>query len=221
LRKASNKPIIAVICAGSAVDVSAIESYADAIVYAWYPGEQGGNAFADILFGKVSPSGKLPLTFYQSLNDVPDYSDYNMKGRTYRYFNGKVQYPFGYGLSYTSFDYSWNQQPGKINSLKDTITFLVNVKNTGEIDGDEVVQAYIQYPNLERMPLKELKSFKRISVTKGDQQTVQFRIPLQELQKWDLQNHQWKIYPGDYSILVGGSSQDVRLSSIIKIKQGL
>lgn len=221
LRKVGNKPIIAVICAGSAVDVSAIEPYADAIVYAWYPGEQGGNAFADILFGKVSPSGKLPLTFYQSLNDIPDYSDYNMKSRTYRYFNGKVQYPFGYGLSYTSFDYSWNQQPGKINSLKDTITFSVNVKNTGAMDGDEVVQAYIQYPNFERMPLKELKGFKRVSVTKGDQQTIQFKIPLQELQKWDLQKHGWKIYPGDYSILVGSSSQDVKLTSAIKIKPGM
>jgi beta-glucosidase len=221
LRKVGNKPIVAVICAGSAVDVSAIEPYADAIVYAWYPGEQGGNAFADILFGKVSPSGRLPVTFYQSLNDVPGYSDYNMKGRTYRYFNGKAQYPFGFGLSYTSFDYSWNQQPGKINSLKDTVTFSINVKNTGAMDGDEVVQAYIQYPNLERMPLKELKAFKRVSVTKGDAQTVQFKIPLQELQKWDLQKHQWKIYPGDYSILVGSSSQDIKLTSTIKIKPGI
>lgn len=221
LRKASNKPIIAVICAGSAVDVSAVEPYADAVVYAWYPGEQGGNAFADILFGEVSPSGRLPLTFYQSLNDLPDYSDYNMKGRTYRYFNGKVQYPFGFGLSYTSFDYSWNQQPGKINSLKDTIAFSINVKNTGAMDGDEVVQAYIHYPNVERMPLKELKGFKRISVAKGNQQTIQFKIPLQEVQKWDLQKHQWKVYPGDYTILVGSSSQDTKLRSTIKIKPGI
>jgi beta-glucosidase len=221
LRKIGNKPIVAVICAGSAVDVSAIEPYADAIVYAWYPGEQGGNAFADILFGKVSPSGRLPLTFYQSLNDVPDYSDYNMKGRTYRYFNGKVQYPFGFGLSYTSFNFSWAQQPGKINALKDTLTFSVNVRNTGAMDGDEVVQAYIQYPNLERMPLKELKGFKRITLAKGDQQTIQFKIPLQELQKWDLQKHQWKIYPGDYAILVGSNSQDLKLTSTIKIKPGL
>jgi beta-glucosidase len=226
LRKSGNKPIVAVICAGSAVDISSIEPYADAIVYAWYPGEQGGNAFADILFGKISPSGRLPLTFYQSLTDVPDYSDYNMKGRTYRYFNGKVQYPFGFGLSYTSFEYNWNQQPGEIkpiaiSSLKDTITFSVNVKNTGAMDGDEVVQAYIQYPNLERMPLKELKAFKRVSVTKGDQQTIQFKIPLQELQKWDLQNHQWKIYPGEYAILIGSSSQDIKLTSTIKVKPGM
>lgn len=221
LRKDNKKPIIAVICAGSAVDVSSVEPYADAIVYAWYPGEQGGNAFADILFGKVSPSGRLPLTFYQSLNEVPDYSDYNMKGRTYRYFNGKVQYPFGFGLSYTSFTYDWNQQPGKISSLKDTLNFSIDVQNTGTMDGDEVAQVYIQYPNLGRMPLKELKSFKRVTVSKGGKQTVQFKIPVQELQKWDLQNHQWKVYPGDYTILVGKSSQDIKLRSSVSVKAGM
>ena len=97
------KPIVAVITAGSAVDVSSIEPYVDAIIYAWYPGEQGGNALADILFGKVTPSGKLPVTFYTSFGDLPGYGNYAMKGRTYRYFDGNVQYPFGYGLSYTSF----------------------------------------------------------------------------------------------------------------------
>ena len=102
LRKdVGDKPIVLVITAGSDVDVSAVEPYADAIIFAWYPGEQGGNALADLLFGKVSPSGHLPLTFYRSINDVPDYENYHMKGRTYRYFNGPVQYPFGFGLSYT------------------------------------------------------------------------------------------------------------------------
>lgn len=221
LRKASNHPIIAVITGGSDLDVSSIEPYADAIIYAWYPGEEGGNALANILFGKVSPAGRLPVTFYQSLNDVPDYSDYNMKGRTYRYFNGKVQYPFGYGLSYTSFDYSWIEQPQKINSLRNSITFSVEIKNAGKMDGDEVVQAYIQYPNLERMPLKELKAFKRISVSKGGEQTVQFKIPLQELQKWDLKKNQWKVYPGDYTILIGSSSRDIKLSSTFKIKPNI
>ncbi len=101
-KKNGGNPVIAVVTAGSAVDISAIEPYADAIILAWYPGEQGGNALADILFGSVSPAGRLPVTFYQSFADVPAYDNYAMKGRTYRYFNGKVQYPFGYGLSYTS-----------------------------------------------------------------------------------------------------------------------
>lgn len=221
LRKGSNKPIIAVITAGSALDVSAIEPYADAIIYAWYPGEQGGNALADILFGTVSPAGRLPVSFYQSLNDIPDYSSYAMQGRTYRYYDGKVQYPFGFGLSYTSFEYVWNKQPGKINSLKDTLTFSATIKNIGKMNGDEVLQVYIQYPNQERMPLKELKAFKRISIAKGNQQTVQLKIPAQELQKWDLKEHQWKLYPGDYTILIGSNSQDVKLKSTINVKAGI
>jgi beta-glucosidase len=101
LRAEVKKPIIAVITAGSDVDIEAIAPYADAVILAWYPGEQGGNALADILFGDVSPSGHLPVTFYKSLSNLPDYKDYNMKGRTYRYYNGPVQYPFGFGMSYT------------------------------------------------------------------------------------------------------------------------
>jgi beta-glucosidase len=221
LRKASNKPIIAVITAGSDVDVSSIEPFADAIIYAWYPGEEGGNALANIIFGKVSPAGRLPITFYQSLSGVPDYSDYNMKGRTYRYFNGKVQYPFGFGLSYTSFDYSWQRQPQSANSLTDTLTFSVQIKNTGSMDGDEVVQAYVQYPNNERMPVKELKAFKRVSVPKGSAQAVQLKIPVQELQKWDLKESKWKLYPGNYNLLIGSTSEDVRLKSTIIIKAGI
>jgi beta-glucosidase len=220
LRKASNKPIIAVITAGSDVDVSSIEPYGDAIIYAWYPGEEGGNALANIIFGKVSPAGRLPITFYQSLNGVPDYSDYNMKGRTYRYFNGKAQYPFGFGLSYTSFDYSWQQRPQSVNSLTDTLTFSLQIENTGSMDGDEVVQAYIQYPNIERMPVKELKAFKRVSVPKGSTQAVQLKIPVQELQKWDLKESKWKLYTGNYNLLIGSNSEDVKLKSTITIKAG-
>ena len=221
LRKSNKKPIIAVITGGSAVDISAIEPYADAIILAWYPGEQGGNALADILFGKICPGGRLPVTFYESLNELPAYDDYNMKGRTYRYFDGKVQYPFGFGLSYTSFDYSWKQQPGKINSLNDTIRFSVKIKNTGGMNGDEVAQAYIKYPSVERMPLKELKSFKRVFIEKGNDKVVQFKIPVSELQKWDLKENKWKLYPGDYTISVGSNSQDMKLNSTINIKEGI
>lgn len=218
LRKGNKKPIIAVVTAGSAVDVSAIEPYVDAIILAWYPGEQGGNALADILFGKVSPAGRLPVTFYQSLKDVPSYNDYNMKDRTYRYFPGKVEYPFGFGLSYTSFNYTWNNPPGNMSPSKDMLTFSVVVKNTGKMDGDDVVQAYIQYPPVERMPLKELKGFKRVHILKGGQQVIDFKIPVNELRKWDLQQHTWKLYPGEYSILIGSSSQDIRLHAVIKLK---
>ncbi|MGZ3952377.1 MAG: fibronectin type III-like domain-contianing protein, partial [Flavisolibacter sp.] len=161
------------------------------------------------------------VTFYRSLTDVPGYSDYGMKGRTYRYFNGKVQYPFGFGLSYTSFDYSWQQQPANINSLKDTLSFSVQIRNKGAMDGDEVMQAYFQYPNLDRMPLKELKAFKRVFVAKGTTQVIQLKIPVQELQKWDLKESQWKLYPGNYTLLIGSSSQDIRLKSTLTVKAGI
>jgi len=216
LRKASNKPIIAVVTAGSAVDLSAIEPYADAIILAWYPGEQGGNALADILFGRVSPAGRLPVTFYQSFADVPPYESYAMKGRTYRYFNGNVQYPFGYGLSYTSFAYEWQKMPAAIRSAKDTVSFSVKVKNTGSMDGDEVVQVYVEYPAVERMPLKELKAFKRVHIPAGGETVVDLNIPAAELQKWDLATGTWKLYPGNYTIFAGGHSNDKKVTATIK-----
>ena len=219
LRKSvGKKPVIAVITAGSDVDVSAIEPYADAILFAWYPGEQGGNAFADLLFGKVSPSGHLPVTFYRSITDVPDYENYAMKGRTYRYFNGPVQYPFGYGLSYTSFDYQSTSSPLSSYKLRDTITVTLNVKNTGNIDADEVVQAHIQYPDMDRMPVKELKAFKRVTVLQGGAQTVTIKIPVTDLQKWDLKKNNWLVYPGEYQLVLGSSSQDSKLSYKFKLE---
>ncbi|MGI4020335.1 MAG: glycoside hydrolase family 3 N-terminal domain-containing protein [Janthinobacterium lividum] len=214
LRKGNpTKPIIAVITAGSDVDVAAIEPYADAVILAWYPGEQGGNALADLLFGKISPSGHLPLTFYRSENDLPAYNSYAMKGRTYRYYGGPVQYPFGFGLSYTSFDYQWKTQPQSKYKADETITFSIAVKNTGKMDADEVVQAYIQYPNLDRMPLKELKGFTRISVNQGSEQVANITIPVKELQKWDLQKHSFQLYKGEYKLMIGSDSATPKLNA--------
>jgi len=203
-----HKPIIAVITSGSDVDIDAIAPYADAIILAWYPGEQGGNALADIVFGDVSPSGHLPVTFYKSVNNLPDFSDYNMKGRTYRYYNGPVQYPFGFGLSYTSFNYELQDKPKSKYKTTDTLTVSLQVKNTGAMDADEVVQAYIEYPQIDRMPVKELKSFKRVSIAKGGAQSITLKIPVTELQKWDLAAHQWKVYPGEYKLILGDNSTD-------------
>jgi len=218
LRAAHKKPIIAVVTAGSAVDIAAIEPYADAIILAWYPGEQGGAALADLVFGNVSPSGHLPVTFYRSLNDLPDYKDYSLKGRTYRYFSGEVQYPFGFGLSYTTFSYAWAQAPKNIYALKDTIRFTVNVQNTGNYDADDVLQAYIQYPQMDRMPLKELKDFKRVTVNKGGQQTVELSIPVSELQKWDLPTRKWKLYKGQYTVALGKNANEMVLQQKFAVK---
>jgi beta-glucosidase len=220
LRK-KNKPVVVVVTAGSNVDISAIEPFADAIILAWYPGEQGGNALADIIFGKVSPAGRLPITFYQSFNDLPPYDSYSMKGRTYRYFGGKVQYPFGYGLSYTSFSYDWIQQPSLVKTVKDTLQFSIRIKNSGVMDGDEVAQVYVQYPNIERMPLKELKAFRRVHIERNGEKILQFQIPLPELMKWDLKQSKWMLYPGEYKINIGTSSQDTRLTTTVQVRSGM
>lgn len=217
LRAGVKTPIVAVITAGSNVDIAAIEAYADAIILAWYPGEQGGNAFADILFGAVSPSGRLPITFYKSVNDLPEYTNYAMKGRTYRYYNGQVQYPFGFGLSYTKFSYALLKSPATNYKVNDTIVARLNIKNTGKLTGDEVVQGYIQFPNYERMPLKELKFFKRISLLAGQSKRVEAKVAVNELYKWDLSESKWKLYPGKYKLIFGGNSNENSITAEFNI----
>ncbi|GGA90703.1 glycoside hydrolase family 3 N-terminal domain-containing protein [Puia dinghuensis] len=218
LRKAiHNKPLIVVVTAGSAVDLTPIIPYADAILLAWYPGEQGGNALADIVFGKASPSGHLPVTFYRELSDLPAYKDYSLKGRTYRYYDGPVQYPFGYGLSYTTFSYVWQKQPKNNYTLKDTLAVDLTVNNTGDRDGDEVVQAYIEYPNAERMPIKELKAFHRLTVAAHGSQQLSISIPITELQKWDLAAGKWRLYKGNYKVVLGSHSRDEKLTAAFTI----
>lgn len=218
LRKGVKTPIVAVVTAGSAIDISKIEPYADAIIFAWYPGEQGGNALANIMFGKVNPSGHLPLTFYKSINDLPAYEDYNMKGRTYRYFDKPVQYPFGFGLSYTSFDYKTVNAPASSFKLNGTISLTTDVKNTGTFDGDEVLQAYIVYPQTQGMPMKELKFFKRIATKSGESKSVKIDIPVDELKKWDTKQHKFKLFPGKYQVVLGSNSADEKLKYDFTIK---
>jgi beta-glucosidase len=214
LRKGTKNPIVLVINSGSAVDVAAVSPYADAIILAWYPGEEGGNALADILFGKVSPSGHLPVTFYTGVDELPAYNNYAMKGRTYRYFNGKVQYPFGFGMSYTKFDYAWLNKPVITN---DSVSFSIKIKNSGNYNGDEVAQMYMHYPQIEGMPIEELKAFKRVSLKKNEESVISFSIALSELKKWDDAKSAWKLYNGDYTIVVGSNSADKRLTAAIKL----
>jgi beta-glucosidase len=218
LRKGVKKPIIAVITSGSDVDVAAVAQYADAVILAWYPGEQGGNALADILLGKISPSGRLPLTFYNSINDLPAFENYGMKGRTYRYFAGKVQYPFGYGLSYTTFKYEEGSAAQKAYKAADTITVTCKVTNTGGMKSGEVVQAYIEYPEVNGMPLKELKAFQRVSLDAGQAQSVTLRIPVQELSKWDVTTKRPKLYTGNYKLKVGPNSAEAYIVDEFSVK---
>jgi len=215
LRKATAKPIIVVITGGSALDIASIEPYADAILFAWYAGEQGGNALADLLFGKHSPSGKLPVTFYKSTIDLPSFENYAMAGRTYRYFTGEVNYPFGFGLSYTTFAYAWDQVPVVKN---DSISFAVRVTNTGNTDGNEVLQVYIRYPSGLRLPVKELKAFSKITLQKGKESVVQFTLPLRELLKWFPESKDWILYVGEYTVVAGSHSADEKLAEKFRIQ---
>lgn len=159
-----NPNVIVVLIAGSSLAVNWMDEHIPAIVNAWYPGESGGKAVAEVLFGDYNPGGRLPLTYYKSLKDLPDFNDYDItKGRTYQYFKGDVLYPFGYGLSYTTFKYSNLQISDGLNEI--SVSF--QLKNTGKYAGDEVAQIYVQLPSRnEIMPIKELKGFRRITLKK-------------------------------------------------------
>ncbi len=218
MRESVKKPVITVLTGGSALNINEIEPYSDAIIMAWYPGEQGGNALSEIIFGNESPSGRLPVTFYNSIDDLPDYSDYSMNNRTYRYFKGDVKYPFGYGLSYTSFSYSWVKKPLKKYSNSDVITIDVKIKNTGNYNANEVVQVYIGYPGIERMPLAELKGFSLVPINKGEEKLVSIKIPVNELQKWDLKSNKWKLYSGQYNLYVSKNAKEHILVESFRIK---
>lgn len=217
LRKGSKSPIVAVITGGGAVDVSSIEPYVDAIIFAWYSGEQGGTALANLIFGKVSPSGHLPITFYKSFSDLPDYNNYAMAGRTYRYFEKEVQYPFGFGLSYSTFGYNWVQKPENVKPTSERISMQIKIENTGQYDADEVAQIYIEYPEIDRMPIKELKAFKRVSISKGNSKTITLEIPMVELKKWDIERKQFKIYEGKYKVKIGSNSRDTQLEQVFEV----
>lgn len=212
-RRTQGKPLIAVITGGSAMQLYDIQEYCDAIILCWYLGEQGGNALADILFGKVSPAGRLPVTFYKKIEDLPNYDNYSMQNRTYRYYNGKVEYPFGFGLSYTSFKYQWMQPPLLSYSVKKDkeIHFSVSIENIGNMDGDEVVQVYLSYPVGQHTPIKTLKQFKRVNILQNNSRNITFSIPLDELKRWDTQNQCWNIQNGNYQIIIGDNSANNQL----------
>lgn len=209
--KALGKPLVFVCMSGSAIGFEWEAQNADAILQAWYGGQSAGTAIADILTGKYNPAGRLPLTFYKNSNELPAIEDYSMENRTYRYFKGDVLYPFGFGLSYTNFSYKWNAQPQKTVTENDTITFSVNIKNTGSSVGEEVVQTYVQYPQGDRFPKKELKEFKRVKVEKNKSEIVTFKIPVKDLQKWDIKQDNMRLFPGVYHLFIGGNSEDQRL----------
>lgn len=176
MKKDNPKPLIAVITGGSPMNLSEIHDLADAVLLAWYPGEEGGNAVADVIFGKVSPSGKLPVTFPKSLDQLPAYENYSMQGRTYRYMTAEPMYPFGFGLSYTQFGYD-AIKPSATNVKKgQAVTVEATVSNKGKKASDEVVQLYVSYPDVADAPIYALKGFQRIQLEPGVSKQIKFTV---------------------------------------------
>jgi beta-glucosidase len=218
-KQAPDKPLIVVVFGGSAIALPEICALADAVLFAWYPGEQGGNAIADILFGNTNPSGKLPLTFYAQLNDLPPFDDYSMQNRTYKYFQGKALFPFGHGLSYSKFDYSALESKKKEYGLEEEIQIEFALTNSSDRAGEEVVQLYLKdvKKRLNR-PIKALKGFKRVFLEAGETKQISFIIPVKEFAAWDLDEKDFVVEAGGYCIEIGASSSDIRLIKQIQIK---
>jgi len=212
--KATGKPIICVVCTGSALALNWEEANADAILNAWYGGEAAGTAVADILFGDYNPAGRLPVTFYKSAAQLPDFEDYSMKGRTYRYMTEEPLYPFGYGLSYTTFAYQSAKLSKPVICSTDSVKLSLVVQNTGKRDGDEVIQVYLRNPNDPNGPLKSLKGFNRVSVKSGKSQKVSFTLAPGAFQSFNDQTSKFEVLPGKYELLYGGSSADQSLQKI-------
>jgi beta-glucosidase len=196
--EATGKPVVVVLQSGSAVALGPAKA-ANAVLAAWYGGEQGGRAIADVLSGSYNPGGRLPVTFYTSVGELPAFTDYAMKGRTYRYFTGKTDYPFGYGLSYTNFRYS---KPTVGRSGADRVV-SVRVFNSGPRSGDEVVQLYVTPPPGGGVPLRSLKSFERIHLAAGETRTVSFRLTPGDLAFADSKGAM-RTRKGGYSLWIGG-----------------
>ncbi len=201
LRDNDGKPLIVILTGGSPIAIPEIHELADAVLFAWYPGEQGGMAVADILFGDAAPSGKLPLTFPYSVDQLPDYENYSMQGRTYKYMDDEPLYPFGFGLSYTSFDYSKLQ----VNQDGEKITLSANVKNTGAFESEEVVQLYATTKDADfDVPMYDLKGFKRVMLKPGESKTVTFELTKNKMENIDNKGNSVFV-KGEYTFYLGGS----------------
>lgn len=200
------KPIVSIITGGSPINLAEVEALSDAVLFVWYPGEEGGNAIADVIFGRVSPSGRLPITFPKSYEQLPSYEDYSMKGRTYKYMTEEPLYPFGFGLSYTTFKYDNLNSSSTSVSKNDTIKLSVDVTNAGSVDSDEIVQLYIKAMEASfEVPNYQLVGIKRIYVKAGETNAVSFDI---DHKMFEMVNNEGNkvIEPGEFKFFVGGSS---------------
>ena len=214
---ATGRPVIFVNCSGSAIAFGSVEGEYDALLQAWYAGQGGSKALAEVLFGDYNPGGKLPVTFYRSNNDLPDFLDYSMKNRTYRYFTGIPQYAFGYGLSYTTFVIGKGKISGKSAKSGQTGTFCtlkVPVTNTGKCEGTETVQVYVKALDDAGAPIKALKGFQKLNLKPGETATATIALDGEAFEYYDESIDELSVKPGRYKILYGTSSLDKDLQSI-------
>ncbi len=214
IRSKGNNPLIVVITAGSPVALPEVYEIADAVIYAWYPGQEGGTALADIIFGDISPSGKLPFTVPYSIDDLPAYDDYSMIGLTYRYMKEEAQFPFGFGLSYTFSALGEIQLENSKIKAGESLMFQVEVSNVGDMDGEEVIQVYIaQKAGLENQPIASLKAFKRVKIEAGTTQKISFELNPDNLKLVD-EDGESKLFKGDYEVIVGTASPGARSEAL-------
>lgn len=200
---AAGKPVVLVLSSGSALAVNWANQHVNAILESWYPGEEGGTAIAQTLSGKNNPAGRLPVTFYTGVDQLPPFEDYAMKGRTYRYFEGKPLYPFGYGLSYTTFAYQGLTLQKKAIKAGDPVMAEVSVTNAGKVEGDEVVQLYLTFPNVAGAPLRALRGFTRVHLKPGESQKIRFDLNDRDL-SMVTEAGEPIIAEGNYVVWVGG-----------------
>ena len=214
---ATGRPVIFVNCSGSAIAFGSVEGEYDALLQAWYAGQGGSKALAEVLFGDYNPGGKLPVTFYRSTADLPDFLDYSMKNRTYRYFTGLPQYAFGYGLSYTSFSLGngkLSAKTAKADSTKPFCVVTVPVTNTGKCEGTETVQVYVKALDDPGAPIKALKGFKKLSLKPGETKQAVISLDSEAFEYYNEAIDELSVKPGRYQILYGTSSRDQDLQSL-------
>ena len=212
--KATGKPVIVVNCSGSAIAFGSVKGQYDALLQAWYPGQGGSQALAEVIFGDYNPGGKLPVTFYESTNDLPDFLDYSMENRTYRYFRGTPQYAFGYGLSYTTFEVGKGKVSKKSMKADGSVTVTVPVTNTGDREGTETIQVYVKALDYDEASIKDLKGFSKVSLKPGETKKVEIVLDGESFQYYDPSIDELSTKTGRYQIFYGTSSREQDLKTI-------
>lgn len=211
----TGKPIIYINCSGSAIALGEIAEISPAIIQVWYPGQEGGIAVADVLFGKYNPSGRLPITFYKNDSQLPDFENYDMEGRTYRYLRSQPLFVFGHGLSYSQFSYGKIKADKKKIQMGEAVELTVSITNKSKIDGSETVQLYVKKSDDNSGPNRELRSVKKVFINAGKTEKVSFILGEKELKWWNEKLNEMTVQPGEYRVEIGKSSDGNALKHIV------